>query len=508
MPFFRLSAYAFILLGVLPSFGHAVRVVGVQTGGLQGTGSGASGAASAANISQTNITINNTVGVDIGHSSLMKVDNPALSVSPQGGDVVIRNQPGLNVGQPGLSVDNKAVRTTADKELKGGESSAEREGEGGVPKTDLQKLDKATQDIRKTAQLEKEKKVRGGAVASKLDKMFDFNKEKPEVFNAAPAAEGQGGLGKAAVALEGLPDPSIVGVDKAVSKLSALAANADAAQAPFLYKRAIDIARDAKKTAAADELLRKAARRAAKSVTDTGNKAFSSAAQGRTTEALGYTQSVYGWNSLLSSRERPLIGNFNEFKDAVKHVLGQALESPGKTLPSPTVRFAKGKDKNGAQLQAQITLPQEIAGMVAPLPVGFAANLASPETVIAWDDVAALELSGPRLTGSFDLAAQAGFRAFFRAHRRAGSSALKSFWLAARQYAAGAAAGIWQRLRALAVSLLRSLGILSSGAGLTVDAASIETLRAAPSAAVSLPVKAVRTGDRLNLGYELYPVAP
>jgi len=513
MPAIFDAAAACLLLGLMAPTAHAVRVVTTApTGGLQGVGSGAGGSVGGAGGTQTHISVKPGLGVDIGKTSLIQVDDPNVGVRTAAGAVVVETNSPLSLGRTLRTVSPDGTVVAVDRSRASSANTSLVTGETGIegdqkPKTGLQKLDKAAQGIEEAAKLEKDKKVRSGAVSSKLDQMFDFKKKEVSFDVTLPDAGGSTAKSRGAVVLDGLPDPHVVGVDKAVSKLAALAANAGSAQAPFLYKRAVDIAREAKEGAKAEGILRKAVKRAKGAVTESGNKAFAAAAKGRTTDALSYTKSVYGWNSLLSSDKRPLIGNFNEFKDAVKHVLGQALDNPGKELPAPTVNFEKSPQRADAQLQAKISMPEGIPSQVAFLPENFVVDLALPDTVISWEDVAALELGRPTLHQGFRLTAQAGFRAFYRAHRRAGASVLKSFWLAARQFASSTLSGLWQRLRALVVTLLRGLGILSGGTGLTVDVSSVDKLRAAKPVRIELGGTPATTGDRLNLGYQLYPVA-
>lgn len=519
--------FAVLLSVFLPCAGHSFVKIAPQVVNVgSGAGSGAAGAATGSYGSRTNLSVQPVLTGNFGQTTIINVNTPNVHVNNQGSAAVAipsnlrlyqeRSREGRMPSGP-KAVNSRGKTTFINTGSDNAGIGAVSRSEGEAPKTGVQKLDSAMKGITEARKGEREKKLPIGAVATKLDKLFDFSRAKSrgDFGKGLPGARGAKPAGSAVVSLKGLPDPGKVGPEKAVSKLSALAANANATEAPFLYKRAIDIAREAGKTKVAGKILTKAAKRAKAAVNEAGNLAFSAAAKGRTTDALRYTKSVYGWDNLISRPGRPMIANFPQFKNSVKHVLAEALESPGKNLPAPTVSFKKLPGNTGPQVAARISMPEEISSPIKALTADFVADLALPDSVVAWEEVERLELGGSLvgLSESFDLTPQAGFTAFFGAQRKAGHSILKSFWIAARATLGSAASNFWQLIRSLINSVFNALGIFSSASGLRVDASpsALARLRSRPVQTLELSREASDAAlnqDRLNLGYQLYPVTP
>jgi len=404
-------------------------------------------------------------------------------------------------------------RTTAKPEqgrsIKTDAPAGEKISDPSVKPGGLHTLGKAVDGIEKGR--EKIAKGQDGELAGQLDQLFDFSRRRPSASMGTPEA----GVGIAdGSPVAGLPDPKVVGVVQALGKVSALAAGAAPTDAAYLYKHAMDIASDqmggAQGAAKVSALKAEASVKGESAVESLGKKALASAAQGRTTDALRYTKAVHAWNDLLSDKKGPYISNFAEFSGSVKHVLGQALDKPGETLPAPAIRFVPAE--GDGHLKALVSLPDGVASQVKALPADLPASLALPgvESFVAFNDVSLPE--GPALHASFGLTPQAGLREHYRARRQAGDSVWKSFWIAARRYLSSVATGAWQRIRALLVSVLQKLGILRGGlTGLSVEASpqALERLRALPGvqAAAVTEAEGLRA-DGFGLGYSLFPAAP
>jgi hypothetical protein len=502
----HMRAPFYLILGFLPVSASALKIAPV-TGNVSVPGGSASASAGAAgNVAgaQNGLTsLGNTI-TGVGQTTLINIANPQVQIDADGAPAVAEVQALSAQGAfaagavPGAAGHTKASSRFASSS-KGPGAPGDPSGANPSAETGVRSLDSTMKDL--SAAKTREKKGQGGAVSSRLDSLFDFSKKRKGGGFEAPTDNKQGVAAKtdSAVSLNGLPDPAVVGSDKAVAKLSALAKNAAAAQAPFLYQRAVDIARDAKKSEMAGEVLASAAKQANASVNEAGNKAFIAAAKGRTTDALNYTKSVYGWNELLSANDRPLIANFSEFRDAVKHVLSEALDSPGKTLPTPTVTFKKEKGASGAQMKAYVSMPEGIRNQIAALPARFVADLALPDTLVSMEEFSAPEIGAP-LNDQFNIGPQAGPGAVFRAQRKSGRSFLTSFWMAARRFFSSVSEGLWAWLR----SFLQSIGVFSSAAGLRVDASSMESLQALPSQTVVSESARASASDAHRLGYKLF----
>lgn len=427
---------------------------------------------------------------------------------------------GASISQPGARTRTRTRTIPSDGGGTGAASSLKtrtgrtRTGAAIDPRKDpgsensgVQALDIAIQDIEKA----KDSETRGvnGAVAAKLDNLFDFSGSKTgEALNFMSKSP----AGVQDMVEANLPDPKLLGVDGALDKVYVLAEAAGPADAPFLYQYAVDLAREQiggeAGQARAGRILAAAARKAPGAVEDLALGAFRAAAKGRTTDAFRYTKGIHGWNSLLSSERRPYISNFAELRDAVKHVLAQALDTPGADLPAPRVTFRRLPGKTH-RLKALVSIPEGVKGQVAAVPASLSMSFALPEAEAAWDTAA--EISAPGLSSAFRLTPQAGFRQFYRAGRTAGRSVLGSFFMAAREFLSARMTSLWQRLRAFFVSILRKIGILESAApGLLVraDSEALTKLRSLPAERITLSRSRELDRDGLGLGYRLYPVAP
>lgn len=497
MPSCKTPLFLWLVL-LLPAGVQGARVVTPNVGNTGGsTRLGSAGAVSGSYGAATGGGFQGASSIKLNGSSLIQVNSPHV----QADNGVTAS---LSAVQVGPSQRARALsRESAQKTGAVSSISGESKNAGALTKTGLKTLDATASGLGKARS--QEKKGRANAVSLKLDRLFDFSRKK-KTGDAVTGVAGKKESDPAGVAVDGTTDVSGLKTDKAVSKLTTLAANAGAAQAPFLYEKAVLIAKESKDPARVGRILKKAAARAKPSVTEAGNKALIAASKGRTTDALRYTRSVHGWNELLSSKERPLIANYPEFKDAVKHVLGEALESPGRTLPVPTVKFEALKNKTGAQMKALVSIPDGMSGQVAALPEQFLANLALPESVVAWDETAFPALGENPLSAQFGLSPQAGFQTFYRRHRAAGGSAWVSFWTAARQYLSAALSRLWQSVRAWVRAILSSMGISQGPASLDVDVSAdvYDRLRGAPAETVSLSETASLKRDGHGLGYRLH----
>ena len=350
-----------------------------------------------------------------------------------------------------------------------------------------------------------------GAVATKLDLLFDFSRSKNAgVLNdIANAPSGMEELSSAA----GLPDPKQVGIETALGKMHILAEGAQAADAPYLYRSAISMAEGALSGEAAEasvsRILAAASRKAVEAVGVLGQGALDAATIGRTSDALRFTKSVHAWNELLSAPKKPFIMNLPEFKGAVKHVLAQALKSPGKTFPPSKVVFEKASGEG--RLKAVVTLPAGMESQVAAVPLKLPESLALDRSVADRERADPVESLSAAMSSAFGLTPQAGFMDFYRAQRAAGSSALKGFWLAARSFIAASFSSLGQRLRAWLLSVLRLLGVLRGAAdGMSVDSSpgTLDRLRALDAQTVEMPATGSGPFERdgFGLGYNLHRV--
>ncbi|HBL18197.1 MAG: hypothetical protein A2X36_14220 [Elusimicrobia bacterium GWA2_69_24] len=353
-----------------------------------------------------------------------------------------------------------------------------------------------------------------GAVATKLDTLFDFSRRHAEGSFGAPESADPSAF-KAGGVVAGLPDPKVVGVKQALAKVGSLAKTADAADAPFLYQYAATLAREqlpaAEGKTRVAEIIKEASIRAPEAMLTLGNRALTAASQGRTTESIRATKAVHTWNSILSESGRNYLANFDDFSGAVKQSLRQALDSPGKTLKASTVRF-QSESKNGkTQLKAQVSAPDGMSP-VAALPADLAEVLALPElkSFVAWEEVS-LPIAA-QLHNAFALTPQAGLREFYRSQRAAGNPAWKSFWIAARQFVSAGFATVWQRLKAAVVVILTKLGVLPSALpGLQVDLSSDAVGKLKTLSEVKAVLPSSHQGlesDALGLGYRLLRANP
>lgn len=383
---------------------------------------------------------------------------------------------------------------------------ARRTPEGGAGSAALQ----AGKDLQKAKKDEAEGK-NPGALTTKLDAMFDFAKSRGGAV-ADPQAAAAAKLGAPAVA--GLADPKVLGVEPAVGKLSGLARSAEPAEAPALYQRAGEIAREglspAESAARVSALRAEAAKRAPKAVQALADQALSAAASGRTTDAIRYAKAVHGWDAVVGAPGRPYVENLAEFTGTVKHVLGKALANPGKGASAPKVRFEPVGAANSAlpsAVRARFSFAVAADGPVQALPAALAESLALPELrgFVSLDGPEAP--AGPELSAAFSLRPEAGFGSLFRAARAAQASVWSAFWVAARQVVQDGAATLWDQLKALFVRLLQAVGVLHSAVPsgpvvLAADPAALAALRAAEPERVERP--APRTApDPLGLGYDI-----
>lgn len=369
-------------------------------------------------------------------------------------------------------------------------------GAGAREKTGVGALDSTGErlDAAKTRQ----KKGDSGAVGATLDDLFDFAVRKQD--GGESSLSGTLGAQEAAAAAA---DPKVLGADRAAEQLAGLGEAAGPADSAFLYERAVAIAREAGKPELAAKLLSRASGRAVERVNAAGTGALAAAARGRKTEALRFTKSVFVYNELFSRGGQGYIANYPAFRDAVKTVLGAALESPGKALPEPKVSFSPVAGPRGARLKALVELPAGLGPLVKPVPVSFAADLAIPEIALPWEEP--LAASERAMHESFALTPQGGPRDFYRAARAEGYGRFRSFWIAAGRYLGASLAGLWQRVKAFVVSLLRKLGVLREAAGsfaLELSGATLEALRGAPAVRL-VPARAPLPAD--GLGYRRYP---
>jgi len=359
--------------------------------------------------------------------------------------------------------------------------------------------------------------LKGGAdpgLPGKLDSLFDFSKSRNGGMLES-MGKGPSGMNEMTEA-SAFPDPKVLGTDQALAKMRGLAGAAAETDAPFLYQHAVGMAREqlpeAKAEATISRILRDAWKRGPDALRTVGQGAMDAAVQGRTTEALHFTKAVHGWNDLLASKKGPFLVNLPEFRDAVKHVLAQALKTKGGASPSgsPKVAFQAVESGERARMKALVSLPQGMASQVLAVPAKLAETLALDQAIVDWETQAALETPG--LSAAFALTPQAGFRDFYRARRAVGDSVLRSFWLASRQFMSASSAGLWQRFKDLVFAVLRFFGIVSGSAPGTVVEASpdaLKSVRASPGQRLVLPsLSGPAEKDALGLGYRLHRVAP
>jgi hypothetical protein len=324
---------------------------------------------------------------------------------------------------------------------------------------------------------------------------------------AEPIDEGLSGA-------EPLPDPKALGADKALQKVDALAAVASEADAPRLYRHALDIAGElppARSQATAARILEKAGAQAPEAVPKLAGKAFESAAAGRRKETRRYSDAVSGWNSLLSVPGEPYIANLPEFQAAVERIQAQAGSSRGVKLPTPKAFVETLPGRVRPRLVLKVQLSARMASDVPAVPEALAQGfgLADMKSFVAWGE---LPEAGPSLRSSFDLAPQGGLGAFYRAERAAGRSVLSSFWLSSRKWLAARAEGALARLRRMVVRLLQSLGIMTGAAPASFEVQDSEDLlrglRALPAQDASVEAPAALPEDPYRLGYQVHPLVP
>ncbi|MBI5597381.1 MAG: hypothetical protein HY928_14910 [Elusimicrobia bacterium] len=349
-----------------------------------------------------------------------------------------------------------------------------------------------------------------GAVSGRLDALFDFSQTRPGTSimpDGASRAEGSQGT-----AVQGLPDPKVVGVEPALGKVSALARRAEPGEAAALYGRAVEIANEGLPPAQASvrtaAIRPEAAARAPAAVQGLVEKAVAAAAQGRTTDAIRYAKGVHGWNALLASGSQPYIENLPEMTGTVKHVLRSALETPGKAAAAPKVRIEAVSRPGRDALRARFKFADQKDAPVAAVPAAFAEGFVLPELkgFVALEGPSAPE--GPSLAAAFAMRPQAGFSSVYRQARSRGDSAWRGFWVAARSIVAGTSLTLWDQLKAFVLQALQALGILHSAvaSGPMVEPVSPQALAGlralAPERAERQPLPAAAP-DALGLGYRL-----
>ncbi|HAH06797.1 MAG TPA: hypothetical protein DCM05_09780 [Elusimicrobia bacterium] len=365
---------------------------------------------------------------------------------------------------------------------------------GGGPGA-LKELDKAQAQQKKTGD--------PSQVEGLLNTIFDQSGKRAPGREKAPAAGGDEDM---ETALE-LPDPKVLGPEKAFAKVETLAEAASPADAPRLYQHALSVAKDlpsGRSEAGASKIMKRASMKAPEAVPALAGSALESAASGRRKESARYVKALAGWNSLLSRDGAPFIVNLDEFRSVVERVqASDAVRGQKVKAPKAVVEVLPG-----ARLSLKAKLPVEFASDVPVVPEALL-QFALPElrSFVSWE---ALPSQGPAMHSAFGLTPQGGFADFYRAARAQGRSALSSFWLASRQRLAALKDGLLSRLRFWVSRMLQRLGILS---GATVPAFSVDSsedvlgaLRALPATnipveePVSLPI------DPYGLGYKLHPV--
>ncbi|MBI3299240.1 MAG: hypothetical protein HYZ75_13815 [Elusimicrobia bacterium] len=359
-----------------------------------------------------------------------------------------------------------------------------------------------------------ERAGQSGAVGGHLDKLFDFSRgragDSALPTDSPSAAHNAGAYG---TAVQGLPDPKVVGVAPALAKVQSLARGAEHADAPALYGRAVDIAREGlpEREAAARVagLKKEAAVRAPAAVKDLTEKALSAAAAGRTSDAARFAKSVHGWDELLRAPGQPYVENVGDVARTVQHVLTNALEKPGRAAPAPKIRVEQVRASGGRPAFVRVKFKHANASD-APMPVvpqSLASMLALPELkgFMALDGP--LELEGSGMASDFNMRSSAGVLSSARAAMAQGGSLWSGFWVAARALG-GSVLSLWDELRAFLIRALQSLGILRAAlpAGPEVEAPSAQVLaelRALPAERAERPAPAASGLDALGLGYRV-----
>lgn len=412
-------------------------------------------------------------------------------------------QPSVQTGANAASQQALPNPGPADMNRRTPPPSQDGPGAGGGLAAGLKDLEKAKAQEQKTGER--------GRVEGVLNSLFDQSRSRSSGRNAPEkgASEQKKDLAEPL----NLPDPKVLGPEKALEKVRTLAASASAADAPRLYQHAMGVARElpgGKSKETVSRLFSEASAKAPKAVPFLADRALESAASGSRKETSRYTKAMSGWSSLLSRGGEPYIANLGEFGSVVDRLQARGAGAHGQKLKAPKSVVEAIPGKEGARLLVKVKLPVELASDVPAVPVILAESfsLSEAKAVIAWEPLAA---EAP-LHSAFRLAPQGGPAAFYRAERAQGRSVLASFRLASRKWLAARASGLAERLRLLVVRILRSLGILTGAAEptFTVDASPrvLESLRALPPRELAAAPERALKDDPYKLGYSLYPLNP
>ncbi|MFA6029360.1 MAG: hypothetical protein WC969_05880 [Elusimicrobiota bacterium] len=418
--------------------------------------------------------------------------NTQRSVSPASAQTpsltpksVVGDSSALPKGTPGA--ENAAF---LKPEIPGGPGGS---GVGGA----VQELQKARERERKGAQ---------GQVDGALNTMFDSSKTRA----AGRETAAQNAASKNSSAAEVLPDPRIMGPEKALEKVRSLAAGASPADAPRLYEHAVSIAKDmpaARSGATVKKIISDASVRAPKAVPELAGDALRSAAENRRAETERYTKALNGWNGLLSTPQEQYISNLPEFQAAVEAVRAQAEAAKGRKLPTPKVAASIVKGSERPRLLLKVKLDAELASDVPTVPQALALSMALPElrTVAAWE----LPAAGAELRDSFGLAPRGSPAAFYRAARAEGRSVFASFWLASRRWLSARSLALSERLRLAVLRLLQRFGFVQGTPAPAFDVdvsdAALAPLRAQPARELRDADGSRLQSDGLRLGYRIHP---
>lgn len=502
------------LLSPGSALAQPVKVMPVEVGGLGGANSSATGARNTLAPTQapgfTGFNNPNLTGSSFASPKIIVAgSNPTVAAAATADPKMTLAPSAAIAGQYSPRSRGAAIQP-ASEALAGSIPTAEDparrtpEGSGGGLSTingAVKDLDKAKKDERAGMQ---------GAVAGRLDSLFDFSRGRSGEILPADGPARAAAISGAAV--QGLPDPKVVGVEPALGKVRSLARVAGAAEAPALYGRAVEIAREGLPAAEAASRIAsikaEAAARAPAAVQSLSEKALSAAATGRTTDAAHYAKAVDGWDALLAAPGLPYIDNLRDLTATVKHVLKGALETPGRTAAAPAVRFEVVKAGGAASLRAKFKFAKAEDAPLTIVPQSLAAAFALPELA----GFVALEgptlPDGPGMAAAFAIRPQAGFSASYRAAVAQGRTSWSSFWMAARGVSVAAVLSVWDEIKAFLVHALQALGILRAAApsGPAVEAPTPEALadlRLLMAERSERPAPPAAAPDSFGLGYRV-----
>ncbi|MFA6093410.1 MAG: hypothetical protein WCU88_06200 [Elusimicrobiota bacterium] len=409
-------------------------------------------------------------------------------------------QPGVRVPQTSVLPNKGSALTSSAQEGAGGMGSRLHPGgEGGG--SDLHGLDTAIGRV-------KDKEKRSGAkglLDGLLQSFFDrsHGSSNPEIRpDRRQEDEDDSSIA--------MPDPKLLGPEKALEKVQSLAADASAADAPKLYRHALNIADDLPSGSMQERgrILAAARMRAPKDVSVLADQVLFAVVSGvRGGEVRRLTKALSSWSSLLAVGRKPYIEGLENFLSAAQGLrsIGEFNPGAGRARSSAPKSLVEPLDGG---LQVRLRLRDSVpAGALA---ISIPASFAEAWSLVGVRDIEApeaLAVSGGRsLYEAFALAPRAGLLTLYRDERSRGKSALAGFWSALRSWTTSRVQGWMDRLRAGVLLLLQRMGFLS---GLAEPSFAVDSSPEVLQKLRSLPVKRVSSHpQRLPagmLGYSLYP---